>query len=137
MGHNLPSWIQQAWFLWKADLLMLIGRKSEAKAVARQAVTRLGRLPLTSSFVGAFDRWLAATSETTQELSEARQLIGAHLNRLSEFDSVDQIEILCAVLRTAEPGHERLRAEEALHNHVAIASPGLVTLLRRLEFIPA
>jgi DNA-binding SARP family transcriptional activator/tetratricopeptide (TPR) repeat protein len=137
MEHNLPLWVQQAWHLWKADLLMLIGRKSEALAVARLGVSRFGGVPLTSSFVGAFDRWLAATSQTPQERVDAKQLIEMHISSLPEFDSVDQVEILCAALRNAEAGAEQIQAEGALRKRVESAAPGLATLLTRLEFIPA
>jgi DNA-binding SARP family transcriptional activator/tetratricopeptide (TPR) repeat protein len=136
MGTNLPLWIQQAWHFWKADLLMLMGRRSEALAIARLGVANFGGLPLTSSFVGAFDRWLAATSQSEQERAEARHLIGTHLNKLSEFDSVDQVEILCAVLRTAAGGVERIQAEEVLRERARYAAPGLIALLSRLELIP-
>ena len=136
MEKNLPGWIQQAWYLWKADLVMLMGRKSEAQALARSGISRFGGLPLSSSFVGAFDRWLAATSQPGEERSKARQLIGTHLNRLPEFDSVDQFEILCAALRTAEAGAERVKAEGALRDRARYAARGLTTLLSRLEFIP-
>jgi DNA-binding SARP family transcriptional activator/tetratricopeptide (TPR) repeat protein len=137
MEDNLPSWIQQAWHLWKADLLMLMGRKSEALATARQGVHHFGGLPLTSSFIGAFDRWLAATTQTEQERAEARRLIETHLSRLQEFDSVDQVEILCAALRSAEVGAGRIQAEGELRMRVDSAARGLTTLLSRLEFIPA
>jgi DNA-binding SARP family transcriptional activator/tetratricopeptide (TPR) repeat protein len=136
MEGNLPAWVQQAWHLWKADLLMLMGQKAEALAMARLGVTRFGGLPLTSSLIGAFDRWLAATSKPGQERIDAKRIIGMHLDKLSEFDSVDQVEILCAALRSAEVGAERIRAEGALRDRVRHAAPGLTTLLSRLEFIP-
>jgi len=135
MQQSLPRWIQQAWHLWKADLLMLMGCKAEALAMARFSVTRFGGLPLSSSFTGAFDRWLAATSQPGEERTEARQLIGTHLSRLPEFDSVDQFEILCAALRIAETGVERIQAEGALRDRIRYAAPGLASLLSRLEFI--
>ena len=106
---NLPPWIEQAWQLWKADLLMLIGHRAEALVAGRLAAARFGGLPLTSSFVGAFDRWLAVTAQPGKERAEARRLIDTHLNKLHEFDSVDQVEILCAALRAAEAGVERYR----------------------------
>jgi tetratricopeptide (TPR) repeat protein len=137
MELNLPPWIQQAWQLWKADLLMLTGSRAEALAAGRLAATRFGGLPLTSSFVGAFDRWLAATTQGEKERAEARRLIKTHLNRLHEFDSVDQVEILCADLQAAKAGLERIQAEGVLRERVRYAAPGLVSLLQRLEVIPA
>jgi hypothetical protein len=135
MENNLQPWIQQAWQLWKADLLMLLGRKLEALAAARLGVTGFGGQPLTSSFIGAFDRWLAATAEPGKEREEARHLIEKHVSRLSEFDSVDQIEILCAAWRTAGAGSERIQAEAALAERVRCAPPGLTSWLGRLGFI--
>jgi DNA-binding SARP family transcriptional activator/tetratricopeptide (TPR) repeat protein len=136
MELNLPPWIQQAWQLWKADLLMLIGHRTEALVAGRLAVTRFGGLPLTSSLVGAFDRWLASTAQPGEERVEAARLIRTHLQKLQEFDSVDQVEILCAALRAAEAGLERIQAEGSLRERVGYAAPGLISLLNRLEFIP-
>ena len=137
MELHLPPWIQQAWQLWKADLLMLMGHRAEALATGRLAVTRFGGLPLSSSFIGAFDRWLAATAQPGRERTEAAQLIKSHRKKLHEFDSVDQVEILCAALRSAEASAERTHAEGDLRDAVLYAAPGLVSLLRQLEFLPA
>jgi len=136
MELTLPPWIEQAWHLWKADLFTLIGRKAEAFTSARLGVTSLGGLPLSSSFVGAYDRWLAATSQPGPERAKARQLIEMHLSKLLEFDTVDQVEILCASLQAAENGTERIQAEGALRERMRHAAPGLASLLTRLRFIP-
>ena len=137
MEEGLPRWIQQAWQLWKADLLMLIGRKTEALAIGRLGVTGFGGQPLSNSFVGAFDRWLAATSQAGREKADAKRLIETHLSVLPEFDHVDQFEILCAALRAAEAGAERIHKEGVLRAHLRHAAPGVTSLLARLEFIPA
>jgi tetratricopeptide (TPR) repeat protein len=136
MELTLPPWIEQAWHLWKADLFTLIGRKAEAFSTARLGVTRFGGLPLSNSLIGAFDRWLAATAQPGQERAQARQLIETHLGKLAEFDTVDQVEILCAALQAAETGVERIRAEGALRDRMRHAAPGLASLLTRLQFIP-
>jgi len=135
MEKNLPPWIQQAWHLWKADLLMLLSKRPEALAAARAAVTSFGGLPLTNSFIGAFDRWLAATAQPGNERDEAGRLIAMHVGKISEFDSVDQIEILCAAWRIARAGAEQIQAEGALVERVRFAPSGLTALLSRLGFI--
>ena len=135
MECPLPEWIQQAWQLWKADLVMLTGRRSEALGIAKAAVTRFGSAPLVSSFVGAFDRWLAVCSTTESEVGNARRLVNEHLERLAEFDALDQVEILCGALHLAANGLERLDLERELRDRVGGASPGVPALLRRLGFL--
>src|SRR5262249_50664630 len=130
-------WIQQAWQLWKADLVMLTGRRSEALAIAKAAVSRFGSAPLVSSFVGAFDRWLAVCSATEPEMDAARRLINDHMDRLTDFDALDQIEILCGGAHLARSGLERLKIERALQDRIARAAPGVPILLRRLGFLPS
>jgi tetratricopeptide (TPR) repeat protein len=136
MECALPEWIQQAWQLWKADLVMLTGRKSDALAIAKGAVTRFGSAPLVTSFVGAFDRWLAVCATTMSEIAAASRLINDHMDRLTDFDALDQIEILCGGTRLARSGLERLEIERALQDRVSRAAPGVPILLRRLEFLP-
>ena len=135
MECPLPEWIQQAWQLWKADLVMLTGRRSEALGIAKAAVTRFGSAPLVSSFVGAFDRWLAVCCTTESEVANARRLINEHLGRLAEFDALDQVEILCGALHLTTNGLERMELEGELRDRVRRASPGVPALLRRLEFL--
>jgi hypothetical protein len=136
MECTLPEWIQQAWQLWKADLVMLTGRRPEAITIARTAVSRFGPGPLVMSFVGAFDRWLAVCSTTEAERESARQVIADHLSRLTDFDALDQIEILCGAMHLAKSGVERMEIEKILAERVSQASPGVPVLLRRLEFLP-
>ena len=45
MEKNLPGWIQQAWYLWKADLVMLMGRKSEALPQLARGIVALADCP--------------------------------------------------------------------------------------------
>jgi DNA-binding SARP family transcriptional activator len=136
MQGSLPRWIEQAWHLWKADLLMLIGQRTEALGIGRLGVTGFGGQPLSNSFIGAFDRWLATTSQAGQERAVARRLIETHLSKLPEFDHVDQVEILGAAWRASEGGAERIHAEGALLACLRQAAPGVASLLARLEFIP-
>jgi len=135
MECALPEWIQQAWQLWKADLMMLTGRRPEALAIAKAAATRFGPTPLVASFVGAFDRWLAVCSTTESEIAAARRLINDHMDRLTDFDALDQIEILCGAVHVARSGLERLEIERALQDRVRRATPGVSILLQRLEFL--
>jgi len=136
MDCSLPEWIQQAWQLWKADLVLLGGRRSDALTVARTAVSRFGPRPLALSFVGAFDRWLAVCSANDTEVGAAKRLIQTHLSSLGDFDALDQIEILCGALHLATSGIERLETEGLLRERVGQAAPGVGALLRRLGFIP-
>jgi len=136
MDDSLAPWILQAWQLWKADLLALMGRRSEAIIIARRTFTCFGLSSLASSFTGALDRWLGVACAPGEQRRTARLLLQTHVGKLAEFDALDQVEILCAALELAESGAERLESEKALQERLQTTPMGVVTLLRRLEFVP-
>jgi hypothetical protein len=136
MDGSITPWILQAWHLWKADLLALMGRRSEAVDIARAGLARFGSAPLASSFTGALDRWLVLACDPGEPRWDVKLLISTHLERLTEFDALDQIEILCGALRVAETGTDRLEAERALQERIQTTPIGVINLMRRLEFLP-
>jgi tetratricopeptide (TPR) repeat protein len=96
LQQSLPAWMRQAWLLWKADLLMCAGNQPQADKIAKQVFQDFGLKPHSPGFAGPFARWLGhlAQAEGTQET--ARPAIEDLLQRLSMYDALDQVEILCA-----------------------------------------
>jgi DNA-binding SARP family transcriptional activator/tetratricopeptide (TPR) repeat protein len=89
-------WLVQSWALWKADLLLLSGRRTEALDTALRELDRNGFSLLSESFAGPFARWVALTSERTNDPVAASDIIDRLADRIFDYDALDQIEILCA-----------------------------------------
>jgi hypothetical protein len=95
LSTQLP-WLVQACALWKADLLLLSGRRNEALEAAVQELERNSCSLLSESFAGPFARWVALTSECSNNSAAAARVIGELVDRVREYDALDQVEILCA-----------------------------------------
>lgn len=93
--ESAPPWLLQAWGLYRADILFLLGQHSNALVAGRQAV---GEPPLlhSSFFAGPFCRWLALTSKDPREEAMGRGCITSMMRDLDKFDALDRAEILCA-----------------------------------------
>jgi len=94
LAKRAPPGISQAWTLIAADAYALMGQHSEAEMRARQAL-QLECTPL-DFFAGSYARWLAKTSITDFEKKEAYRTIGSLLETLTQYDALDQAEILAA-----------------------------------------
>ena len=98
---DMPEALLQRWLLWKADILMVAGQRSEAADAANRAVKgynlELGSL----GFAGAFARWTAITCLGTEMEPAARKVVRKLEGRLTDFDALDQLEILCAASHLA------------------------------------
>ena len=134
---SLPTWLLQAWALWKADLLFLLGRTGEAHDVARLAARSFGPTPLSLSFTGAFDRWMSVTLQDGPSLESLSALISEHQARVGEFDALDQVEIHFAAAIVAA----RTRKDPSTHLErgfclIRCLPRGIETLLSRLSIMP-
>jgi tetratricopeptide (TPR) repeat protein len=87
-----PESIRSVWTLMKADILWALGRDAMARATALQGIA--SEPP--PHFEGRHARWLAAVATTRDQLTRAQFQVDALRSRLSEFDAVDQAEILIA-----------------------------------------
>src|SRR5439155_4991409 len=68
-------WLSQSWALWKADLLLLCGRRTEALNTALEELERIAFCLPSESFAGPFARWVALTSERTNDPSAASEIV--------------------------------------------------------------
>lgn len=89
-------WLVQSWALWKADLLLLSGRRTEALDTALRELDRNAFSLLSESFAGPFARWVALTTERTSNPAAASEIINRLADRIFDYDALDQVEILCA-----------------------------------------
>jgi tetratricopeptide (TPR) repeat protein len=110
----VPAWMMQAWMLWKADVLLIAGRRQEALEAAYDALRTGGTAPRlwSSAFAGPFTRWIGICSHL-QDRNEAVAIVESFAMRIDSYDAMDQAEIMCAKrileLRTGEVRDETLR----------------------------
>ncbi len=137
--HHLQQhpWMVQAWGLWKADLLLFCGHRTEALDTALQQLEVDAFKPLSEAFAGPFARWVALTAERTQNHATASAVIKMLADRIVRYDAIDQVEILCAqhYLRSRSkplggelPSDLRAKLEEL--------PPSIPIQLRRCEMLP-
>jgi DNA-binding SARP family transcriptional activator/tetratricopeptide (TPR) repeat protein len=93
-----PAWMHQAWTLWKADVLHLSGHHMDAVLIAHGGLDGDHFQLKSSSFAGPFARWVALTSHVRNGQARAKQLVADLVSNLETYDSLDQVEILCAGL---------------------------------------
>jgi DNA-binding SARP family transcriptional activator/tetratricopeptide (TPR) repeat protein len=92
MPEAAPESIRSVWALMKADILWALGRQASARTTALQGI--ISEPP--AHFEGRYARWLAAVASSRDELMRAQVQVGRLKSQLSEFDAVDQAEILVA-----------------------------------------
>jgi len=102
----IPGWMLQAWGLWKADILFMSRRCSEAVECARDQLDRDSLILQSPSFAGPFARWVVMVSLADGEPIRARPILEQLLATLLQHDAIDQVEILAAALHLeAQQGH--------------------------------
>jgi hypothetical protein len=89
-----PDWQVKAWSLWKADILLLVGKRTEALEAAHVAVADSTFGVETPAFGGPFARWMYFTRGAARNDVEAR--LAEMVGNLTRYDVLDQAEILCA-----------------------------------------
>jgi DNA-binding SARP family transcriptional activator/tetratricopeptide (TPR) repeat protein len=93
---SVPIWMMQAWMLWKADVLLITGKRHEAHQSAREALTVGAESPRLWSvaFAGPYARWACILGRTQSLPADA--MIEEFVSNLDRYDAMDQAEILCA-----------------------------------------
>jgi DNA-binding SARP family transcriptional activator/tetratricopeptide (TPR) repeat protein len=99
LDDRVDPYVRQAWCLWKADILASAGLFDEACSVGRQAVLSYDMRLLCSALAGPFARWLAITCADHPYQERAASILSEMEAELDSFDTLDQIEILCARLQ--------------------------------------
>jgi hypothetical protein len=99
-------------------------------AQAREAIN-VGRPILHApAFAGAFARWLAITMVHDHTSAEGLRVLEDLCSRVSELDTLDRVEVLCAQLVLG--AHGRIELEHALTRYLAGLPPAVATQLKRL-----
>jgi hypothetical protein len=132
LQKGIPSWIIQAWRLWKADSLMSIGRVTEAHESGREGTVDFGYKLQSIAFAGTFARWLSLTAPTLGRSIEAHEIIEDLVRRLDELDALDQVETLRA-LCLLERNQDASRLAGLLRNRASILPEAVLSQLAQFE----
>jgi hypothetical protein len=98
---------------------------------------QFGFAPLSMSFTGVCDRWMALVSHPGEELSQLQGLVEEHRSRLEFYDALDQLEILCgASILNSRAGKMDNSLPVVVREQLSRLPPGVGELLARLEFVP-
>lgn len=111
LGSGVDPYVNQAWCLWKADILATAGFLDEACRVGSQAIFGHEMRLLCSALAGTFARWLAITCDGPPHQERAASILSDMEAELNSFDALDQIEILCARLHHGSDDVDRLLEE--------------------------
>ena len=131
-----PPWITQAWHLWKADLMLLVGREAEAAAIAGKALHSFGFQLQSPGFAGSFSRWLSYFGQAGYR-PDALESLRMLLRQPGNYDALDKVEIMCAELSlegTAGGKAEALRSD--ISKRLALLPSEVMNHLRRLRSLP-
>jgi tetratricopeptide (TPR) repeat protein len=129
-----PPWLVQAWRLHCADILYLCGCHADAYAQARQAVGQAHSL-YSTSFAGAFARWLALVSVQDGTAPENCRVLDELLSRKEELDSLDRAEVVCG--RLVLEKRRRPDLEELLRGYLMGLPYAVTSQLQRLGVLRA
>lgn len=113
LGPHVSGSITQSWLLWKADTLAVAGFREEALRAAACAVKDYGMKLEYGGLTGVFARWTALTCFGTALQERATALLMTLNDCLSEYDALDQVEILSARM------HCKCASAEEFENEVA------------------
>ena len=143
-SNRIPSqmapWLVQAWQLGKADVLHLCGRGKDAIREASKGLSD-GKLHNDAS-AGPFARWLAQVALVNADVASARKRLRELRRVLSEYEAIDQVEILAADLLLMTASGQAKRGETnalhtRLHERLAMLPAAVCQQLQRLGVLLA
>jgi DNA-binding SARP family transcriptional activator/tetratricopeptide (TPR) repeat protein len=136
MVGQIPAWIIQAWGLWRADILLILGRRQEALSSAEEVLARYQHGLLAPAFAGPFARWICLTTKKSQESGRATEILNGLAADVDQFDFLDQLEILCAQRRMdqAKPQSSH-NLECEIQRRLALLPPAVAGQLSALEIL--
>jgi hypothetical protein len=134
---SLPAWMRQAWFLWKADLLLCGGRTTEAFRTAEEGFADGGVGLYSPGLAGPFARWLAHLGKAGPIQVAARKAVESLLVSLRTLDALDQVEVMCAArsLGLCNAALEDV-SDRAIEKRLYQLPPEVVNHLTRVGSLP-
>ena len=132
----LPPWVAQAWGLWKADLMFLVGHKADAHAIADMAIQEHEFELLSPGFAGPFARWLGQMGRAGRSRAKAIMCIEELLEEAQRYDALDHGEILCSSLMMSPQTDCAATRRAELAKILVQLPPAVIDQLGRLGVLP-
>jgi tetratricopeptide (TPR) repeat protein len=88
--------VSQAWTLYAADALALLGRDEDAQAIGMLGTSGVNYRLHSDFYAGPYARWIAKCSFATGEIASGLERLTDQLRSLKNYDAIDQAEILNA-----------------------------------------
>jgi len=95
LGHASPG-LAQAWSLYLADALRILGKDLEAEAEAIRATTGENKQLHLDFCAGPYARWVARTSYKNGDASGGHDNLDSLVHDLARYDAIDRAEVLNA-----------------------------------------
>jgi tetratricopeptide (TPR) repeat protein len=126
----------QAWMLYSADALSIIGKCTEAQDQARRATTGENARLYGDFCVGPYARWIARSSIALNRQLEGHEKLEALLQSLHQYDAIDQAEVLNAkVWLDKKTGHTSLNRVKEMEEHLASLPKAVEDQIARLGMV--
>lgn len=132
----LPLWVDQAWGLWKADLMFLVGNKADAHAIAESVIQEHQFELLSPGFAGPFARWLGQMGRGGHWRAKAIEHIDRLLEQAHQYDALDYGEILCSSLIMSPQSDSAAMRRAELARILLQLPPAVIDQLSRLGVLP-
>jgi tetratricopeptide (TPR) repeat protein len=131
-----PRWVNQIKQLYAADTLWLVGKRREARVIARPFVTGAFEEPASLSFAGHHSRWMAlAGPDRRRALAALNQLMHSR----GQLDKLDQAEVALAYAIVATELEESLgsSAQQEAMELLASLPPAITRIMGLFGLLPS
>jgi tetratricopeptide (TPR) repeat protein len=130
----MPGWLAECWALYRADLLTLIGARTNAIACARETIDHAKLGPIAEYYAGAYARWCALAAVNPKERSAAAAYLEGTYRLQKARDALDRVEIVAALHYVADEG-TRVDLGPELRHQLLLLPSGVSRLLQALGLI--
>jgi hypothetical protein len=135
MQHG--GWIEQAFYLYCADVHMLMNKAAEAFKWGRRGSDGSNRNLTFDALAGPYSRWVAIDAFRGPASEQHAVAMEGLVSRLDEFDALDQIEIIISNAIVARARGQRVDGSGSGLRQRMEAMPAAVSIqLQRLYPLP-
>ena len=130
------AWGAQAQLLNEADILLLLGKHSEALVYGRRGTTEMNVTVLNRGWTGKFARWLTLTAINDGATDSAKIIVEGFVGELAKHDAIDQVEIASCYLmlhKSWSPQRDSIQKQAA--RSLAKLPPTICDWLDRLRVL--
>jgi hypothetical protein len=96
LPRGVAPWMQQAWGLYRCDLMYLLRQYSASVKCARAIIEDWGVEPHDLAFAGPTARWLGHLLSKDPSRTDLRDALASLVERVSDLDAIDRVEVVAA-----------------------------------------